>query len=76
MVRFEERARNLDLAQGKVIRVEENELWIEFDREEVSAFDLIRSLEHAKGIVDVSIQDETIESIVAGLYQDRREDQH
>jgi ABC-2 type transport system ATP-binding protein len=69
VVRFEDHARELNLAKGKVIRVEENEVWIEFNREEVSAFELIGSLDHDKGITDVSIQEETIESIVAGLYQ-------
>lgn len=73
VVRFEDCARDLNLARGKVIRAEENELWIEFDREEVSAFDLIAGLERDKGILDVSIQEETIESIVARLYQGQPE---
>lgn len=75
VVRFEDCARDLNLARGKVIRAEENELWIEFDREEVSAFDLIAGLERDKGILDVSIQEETIESIVARLYQEHPEGQ-
>lgn len=70
VIRFENGVRPLTLAHGQVVHSEENELWVEFDREQVSAFDLIASLERDKGITDVSIKEENIESIVARLYQD------
>ncbi len=69
-IQFEERARELNLPQARLIKAEEAALWFEFERDQVSAFDLIASLERDKGIRDVSIQEETIESIVARLYQD------
>ena len=46
-----------------------NKLWIAFDRAQTSAFDLIRSLGTDQGIVDISIQEPGIESIVAQIYE-------
>lgn len=69
VVQFENGVQDLSVPLGNVIRAQENELWIEFDRDRVSAFDLIASLERDKGIVDVRIKEETIETIVARLYQ-------
>jgi len=74
VVQFENGVQNLRLPMGKVAKEEENELWIEFDRDQVSAFDLIASLEKDKGIVDVSIKEENIESIVARIYQNHLQD--
>ena len=48
---------------------EENRLRIAFDREQISAFDLIRALDADQGIVDISIQEPGIESIVAQIYE-------
>jgi ABC-2 type transport system ATP-binding protein len=70
VIRFENGVRDLHLPYGQVVRAEENELWVEFDRDQVSAFDLIASLERDKGITDVSIQEENIESIIIRLYQE------
>ncbi len=69
VIQFENGVRHLCIPCGQVVHEEENELWVEFDREQVSAFDLIASLERDKGISDVSIKEETIESIVARIYQ-------
>jgi ABC-2 type transport system ATP-binding protein len=56
-------------AYGAVIKEEANKLWIAFDREQISAFDLVRSLGADQGIVDISIQEPDIESIVARIYE-------
>lgn len=69
VIQFENGVHDLRLPCGQVVHEEENELWVEFDREQVSAFDLIASLERDKGITDVAIKEETIESIVARIYQ-------
>lgn len=69
VIQFVDGVQDLRLPHGQVVHVEENELWVEFDRDQVSAFDLIASLERDKGITDVAIKEETIESIVARLYQ-------
>jgi ABC-2 type transport system ATP-binding protein len=69
VIRFENGVRDLCLPYGQVVNEEENELWVEFDRDQVSAFDLIASLERDKGITDVAIKEETIESIVSRIYE-------
>jgi ABC-2 type transport system ATP-binding protein len=70
VITFENGIPDLRLPYGEVVQEAENELWVEFDRDQVSAFDLIASLERDKGISDVAIKDENIESIVARLYQE------
>jgi ABC-2 type transport system ATP-binding protein len=74
VIQFENGVRDLHLPSGQVVRESENELWVEFDRDRVSAFDLIASLERDKGITDVAIKEETIESIVTRLYQNKMEE--
>jgi ABC-2 type transport system ATP-binding protein len=69
VVEFAGGVQDLHLPQGRVVKEEENKLWIEFNRDETSAFDLIASLDRDKGIVDVSIKEEDIESIVARIYE-------
>lgn len=69
VIQFENGVRDLHLPQGEVVYKGDNELWVEFDRDRISAFDLIASLERDKGITDVTIKDESIESIVRRLYQ-------
>lgn len=71
VIQFEDGVKDLRLPQGRVIKEEENALWVEFDRDEVSAFDLIAALERDKGITDLAIKEETIESIVARIYENR-----
>jgi ABC-2 type transport system ATP-binding protein len=69
VIQFENGVRDLRLPCGQVVHAEENELWVEFDRDQTSAFELIASLERDKGISDVAIKEENIESIVARIYQ-------
>ena len=57
-----------------MIKEEENKLWIAFDREQISAFDLIRTLGTDQGIKDISIQEASIESIVAQIYENGLEE--
>jgi ABC-2 type transport system ATP-binding protein len=69
IVEFERGIQTLDVPNGEVIKQEENRLWIAFDREQISAFDLVRTLETDLGIKDISIQEASIESIVAQIYE-------
>lgn len=69
VIQFENGVQSLNLPRGQVVHEEQNELWIEFDRDQISAFDLIASLDRDKGITDVAIKEENIESIVARIYQ-------
>jgi ABC-2 type transport system ATP-binding protein len=68
-VEFEQGAQDIAVPNGEVIKEEENRLWIAFDREEISAFDLVRALATDRGIRDISIQEPNIESIVARIYE-------
>lgn len=69
VVEFENGVRPVELSAGKVVKTEENKLTIEFDREQISAFDLILSLKDQQGILDLSIKEENIESIVTRIYE-------
>ena len=69
VVEFENGVRSVELTAGKVVKTEENKLTIEFDREQISAFDLILSLKDQQGILDLSIKEENIESIVTRIYE-------
>lgn len=69
VVEFEDGIQPVNLPTGRVVREEENKLTIEFDREQISAFDLILSLKDQQGILDISIKEENIESIVTRIYE-------
>jgi len=70
VIDFEHKVSKLNLPAGKIVKEEGNKLWIEFDREHISAFDLIISLKGQEGIQDISILEENIESIVTQIYED------
>ena len=74
IVEFERGIQDIAVPNGEVIREEENRLWIAFDRERTSAFDLVRVLGTDKGIKDISIQEASIESIVAQIYENGLEE--
>jgi ABC-2 type transport system ATP-binding protein len=69
IVEFEQGIREIAVPRGEVVKEEGNRLWIAFDREEISAFDLIRALGTDEGIKDISIQEPDVESIVAQIYE-------
>jgi ABC-2 type transport system ATP-binding protein len=73
-VEFEHGMQELAVPKGEVVKVEGNKLWIAFDREQISAFDLVRTLGTDKGIKDISIQEASIESIVAQIYENGLEE--
>jgi ABC-2 type transport system ATP-binding protein len=70
IVEFENGITDLCLPAGKIVKEEENKVWVEFDRDQISAFDLILSLQGCKDIRDISIIEENIESIVTQIYED------
>jgi len=69
VVEFEDYIQPVALPAGRVIKQENNNLTIEFDREQISAFDLILSLKDQTGIRDIAIKEENIETIVTRLYE-------
>jgi ABC-2 type transport system ATP-binding protein len=74
IVEFERGIQEFAVPHGEVIKKEGNKLWIAFDRDQVSAFDLVRALGTDQGIVDISIQEPNIESIVAQIYENGLEE--
>jgi ABC-2 type transport system ATP-binding protein len=69
IVEFEHSIQEFTVPNGEVVKEEGNKVWIAFDREQISAFELIRALGTDQGIVDISIQEPNIESIVAQIYE-------
>jgi ABC-2 type transport system ATP-binding protein len=69
IVEFDSTVQEIHVPHGRVVKEGVNKLWIAFNRDQISAFDLIASLERDKGLIDVSIKEETIESIVTQIYE-------
>ena len=69
IIEFDSETKEVSIPHGTVVKEETNKLWIAFNRNQISAFDLIATLERDKGIIDVSIKEETIESIVTQIYE-------
>jgi ABC-2 type transport system ATP-binding protein len=70
IVTYEHDVQNVHVPHGQIVKEEGNKLWIAFDRARISAFDLIRALGAEDGVKDISIQEASIESIVAQIYED------
>lgn len=68
VVEFDNGVAPLQLSAGEIVKEEENKLWIQFDSQKISAFDMILSLRDQHGIRDISIKEENIESIVTQIY--------
>ena len=69
VVEFEGTPQDLDLPAGEIVKTEGNKLWVQFDRDQISAFDLVAQFPRGRGIRDVSITEENIESIIAQIYE-------
>lgn len=68
-VEFEDQPFDLTLPVGEIVKQEENKLWIQFDRDQTSAFDLVGQFPRGRGIRDVSITEDNIESVIAQIYE-------
>lgn len=69
VIEFEDGVKNISVPEGEIVREEENKLWVQFDRDRISAFELIASLKRDQGIIDVSIKEKDIESIITQIYE-------
>lgn len=69
VIKFNREIKDFNIDEGRVIKTDSNRVWIEFDSENISAFELIRSLENGNGVVDVSIEENNIESIITDIYE-------
>ena len=69
IVEFEDSIHDVNLPAGEITRREVNKIWIAFNRQNISAFDLINGLGTDKGIKDIAIQEADIETIVTQIYE-------
>ena len=68
-VEFNHTIKDIAVSCGQIERIHDNKVWIQFDRDQISAFDLVMSLDTDNEILDITIDDEDIESIIARIYQ-------
>ncbi|MEK7396580.1 MAG: ATP-binding cassette domain-containing protein [Candidatus Poribacteria bacterium] len=62
--------KDIDIPYAKVIRREDHRAWLEFNRDDISASQLIAKITGKYDIVDLTIEEPKIETIVAGIYED------
>jgi len=61
---------NIVIAGAELIRREEHRAWLQFDRDKISASQLISMVTQKYEITDLTIEEPEIETIVAGIYED------
>ncbi|MEH6988188.1 ABC transporter ATP-binding protein [Cytobacillus firmus] len=70
IVDLEESSRSLKLKGGEVFKEEASRFWIRFNRDEVSASDLIAQITDTHNIKDLTVEEPAIESIISRIYQE------
>ncbi|MBP2242036.1 ABC-2 type transport system ATP-binding protein [Cytobacillus eiseniae] len=70
IVDLEESAERLQLLGGEVCKEESSRCWIKFNRDEVSASDLIAQITKTHSIKDLTVEEPAIESIISRIYQE------
>ncbi|WP_102273525.1 ABC transporter ATP-binding protein [Cytobacillus massiliigabonensis] len=70
IVDLEEPSRSLQLMGGEVCKAEGNRYWIKFNRDEVSASELIAQITKTHSVKDLTVEEPAIESIISRIYQD------
>ncbi|MED3550460.1 ATP-binding cassette domain-containing protein [Cytobacillus praedii] len=70
IVDLEESPRNLQLLGGEVCKEEGNRYWIKFNRDEVSASELIAQITKTHSVKDLTVEEPAIESIISRIYQE------
>ncbi|MGN7179098.1 sugar ABC transporter ATP-binding protein [Paenibacillus sp. FSL R5-0490] len=74
IVDLEESSRSLKLKGGEVFKEEASRFWIRFNRDEVSASDLIAQITDTHNIKDLTVEEPAIESIISRIYQEGYQD--
>ncbi len=69
IIEFDHKIKNLKVNNGEIKKIKDNKAWIEFESDKTSAFNLIRSLDESESIIDVTIKEENIESIITDIYK-------
>lgn len=70
IVDLEESSHSLQLKGGEVFKEEASRFWIRFNREEVSASELIAQITETHNIKDLTVEEPAIESIISRIYQE------
>lgn len=70
VVDLEESLRGLQLLGGEVCKEEGNRYWIKFNRDEVSASQLIAQITKTHSVKDLTVEEPAIESIISRIYQE------
>lgn len=70
VIDLEETQKPLCLEGGELTKQEGNQYWIRFNRDEVSASDLISQISQTHNIKDLTVEEPDIESIISRIYQE------
>ncbi|WP_264739917.1 ATP-binding cassette domain-containing protein [Cytobacillus firmus] len=74
IVDLEESLHSLRLTGGEVFKEEASRYWIRFNRDEVSASELIAQITETHNIKDLTVEEPAIESIISRIYQEGYQD--
>ncbi|MCM3402332.1 ATP-binding cassette domain-containing protein [Cytobacillus oceanisediminis] len=74
IVDLEESLHSLQLKGGEVFKEEASRFWIRFNRDEVSASELIAQITETHNIRDLTVEEPAIESIISRIYQEGYQD--
>ncbi|KOP71731.1 sugar ABC transporter ATP-binding protein [Bacillus sp. FJAT-21945] len=74
IVDLEESLHSLQLLGGEVCKEEGNRYWIKFNRDEVSASELIAQITKIHSVKDLTVEEPAIESIISRIYQEGYKD--
>ncbi|MBT2687328.1 ATP-binding cassette domain-containing protein [Bacillus sp. ISL-47] len=74
IVDLEESTQRLKLTDGEVFKEEASRFWIRFNRDMVSASELIAQITKTHNIKDLTVEEPEIESIISRIYQEGYQD--
>lgn len=70
VVDIEQNGHEFSIAGGELIKQEGNRKWIRFNRDEISASQLISQISANYNITDLTVEEPAIESIISRIYQE------
>ncbi len=70
VVDLEEAQKPLYVSGGEICKQEGNRRWIRFNRDEISASELITQISQTHNITDLTVEEPDIESIISRIYQE------
>lgn len=71
IVDLEQNGKEFAVSGGEVIKQEGNRKWIRFNRDEISASQLINQISANHNITDLSVEETAIETIISRIYQEQ-----